>query len=172
MNRLLKIALSAGAATMLVGGAWAQGQAPGSPGTGAGSGAEQPSQSMPSERSSGATQPGSAERGAPSGSAAMQQPSPDWVGKDVVNAEGETIGEVEEVMGDRAIVSVGGFLGIGAKQVELSADQIRASGSGEDLTLTTNMTRDELESLPEYQEQGETGPGGATSPGGSPGTTR
>lgn len=72
-------------------------------------------------------------------------------GKDVVNAAGDKIGEVEKSGSSTLIVSVGGFLGIGDRQVEVPRDRVSISGTGNDTKVMTSMTEDELKALPEYK---------------------
>ena len=74
------------------------------------------------------------------------------VGKTIVNAEGDKIGEVTKIAGDQVIVSVGGFLGIGTHDVALSWNQLKTTGSGDDMKLETTLTKDELKNMPEYKE--------------------
>jgi hypothetical protein len=73
------------------------------------------------------------------------------VGKNVVNTKGDTIGEVKSVKGDQVIVSVGGFLGIGSRDVALNWNELTMTGSGDSAKLQTTMTKDELKNLPEYK---------------------
>ncbi|MGR3757127.1 MAG: PRC-barrel domain-containing protein [Tranquillimonas sp.] len=72
----------------------------------------------------------------------------------------EDIGEVNDiVLGqqgnvDAVIVGVGGFLGIGERDVALSMDQIKIVRDGEgadDYFLVVNATRQQIENAPEYQ---------------------
>lgn len=72
---------------------------------------------------------------------------------DVVNAQGDEIGEVEDVLmegGEIAgvAVEVGGFLGIGDKTVVVPLDQLSLQGDD----LVTNLTEEELEALPEWDD--------------------
>ena len=73
---------------------------------------------------------------------------------DLYDATGERIGEVDDILiGDdgttmAASLDVGGFLGIGEKDVVLPLDSLRVSEDG----LVTNMSKEELESLPEYDD--------------------
>lgn len=93
-------------------------------------------------------------------------------GKDVVNLEGDTIGEVKGIQGDNLVVSVGGFLGIGARTVALSRSQVSVTGVGDDQKIVTSLTKDELKAMPEVAlETPRTAPAprDATSP---PGGTR
>ena len=80
----------------------------------------------------------------------------DYDGKEVVNAKGETLGEVEKLVistGDQqvyAVVGVGGFLGIGEKEVAIPLEQLQPQG--ENLTLTSGITEDELKNSMPYNE--------------------
>lgn len=82
----------------------------------------------------------------------MMAPSQEVVGRNVVNAQGEEIGEISAVMGNRVIVEVGGFLGIGAREVALDWDKITPTGMGDDMKLQTTLTKKELEAMPEYKK--------------------
>lgn len=82
----------------------------------------------------------------------------DLIGTDVVDANGETVGEIADVLIDpqnnanHVLVDVGGFLGIGSKRVALPIEELSQQGD----QLTTNMTEQELEQLASYEEQGDT----------------
>lgn len=72
---------------------------------------------------------------------------------DLLNASGEEIGEVEEVLmegGQIAGIAVeaGGFLGIGDKTVVVPLDQVTVEGDD----LMTNLTEEEIEALPEWED--------------------
>ena len=79
-------------------------------------------------------------------------PSEELVGKNVINAQGEEIGEISAVMGNQVIVEVGGFLGIGAREVAVDWDKITPTGMGDDMKLQTTLTKAELEAMPEYKK--------------------
>jgi sporulation protein YlmC with PRC-barrel domain len=78
------------------------------------------------------------------------------IGKDVVNTAGETIGEITDlVISDEkavhALISVGGFLGIGDKDVAVPLDDLQV---GEDeAVLTSGLTKEALEQLPDYEDE-------------------
>ncbi|MGD1878787.1 MAG: DUF4142 domain-containing protein [Kiloniellaceae bacterium] len=79
----------------------------------------------------------------------------DLIGKTVVNASGDEVGEIDDIVIDdadvvSAVVSVGGFLGIGAKQVAVPFDDL-TTGEG-DAIWQTNATEEELKSMPAYQK--------------------
>lgn len=75
------------------------------------------------------------------------------VGKEVVNQQGEEIGEIDDIVVDTssqtqlAVIDVGGFLGIGEKSVAVSFDQLQLTDDGR---VRSDLTRETLESQPEY----------------------
>jgi hypothetical protein len=77
--------------------------------------------------------------------------------KSIKNAANETIGDINDVLiGDNGkitavIVGVGGFLGMGEKDVALPYDQlVFAKDVGNDLVVTTSATKESLATAPEY----------------------
>lgn len=72
---------------------------------------------------------------------------------ELVGANGEEIGEVEEVLADSSeqpaavVVEAGGFLGIGEKSVLIGLDRLTLTGD----RLVTQMTKEEIEALPEWE---------------------
>lgn len=89
------------------------------------------------------------------GSRMGQAQAQELIGADVKNAQNETIGEIESVhldqggMVSNVIVSVGGFLGLGSRDVALSWNDLQVAEGGQ--TVTTTMTKDQLKNMPEYQ---------------------
>ena len=81
------------------------------------------------------------------------------VGLNVRNAQGETIGEIKEVLINNngsiqsAIVGVGGFLGVGERNVALAWNQLKLQREGDQLRAMVGMSKDQLKTLPEYKEQ-------------------
>jgi sporulation protein YlmC with PRC-barrel domain len=100
---------------------------------------------------------------APTAQAQLQVDAENLLGLDVVNAEGETIGEIDNVVIDadgqvrHVIVGVGGFLGLGEKNVALPWDQIVLSADGESVTVP--YTKDQLAGLPSHVYPEEVGSG-------------
>ena len=88
-------------------------------------------------------------RGAVSGNA--------LIGAKVHNAAKETVGSIEDVYldakgaVDSVVVSVGGFLGVGAKNVAVKWSDLKVGRDGKDLMLTTNWTKDSLKAMPDYK---------------------
>ena len=87
----------------------------------------------------------------------------DIIGKTVKNAENETLGSVDDLVVSRddkvvyAIVSVGGFLGVGDKRVAVRYDQLKRDGKD---AFIYNATKKELEARPAFHF--ETADAGAT----------
>jgi sporulation protein YlmC with PRC-barrel domain len=81
------------------------------------------------------------------------------IGMDVVNAEGKEVGEIKDLVLDQqqvahAVISVGGFLGIGAKDVAVPFEQLRI---GQDnVTLMSDSSEAELKQMPEYKKDSYT----------------
>jgi sporulation protein YlmC with PRC-barrel domain len=82
------------------------------------------------------------------------------VGAPVRNMEGETLGEIDELVigeGGRmsVVLGVGGFLGVGEKRVAVPYDELRISPDGDEFFV--NRSRATLESEPSYtfRERGD-----------------
>jgi putative membrane protein len=80
----------------------------------------------------------------------------DLIGQKVVNKNGDKVGKIDDIVlnsNDKAVlavISVGGFLGIGDKLVAIPFDQLQL---GEDKAiLLSSATEDELKSMPEYEK--------------------
>ncbi|MBY6135349.1 PRC-barrel domain-containing protein [Nocardioides marinus] len=78
-------------------------------------------------------------------------------GAPAYDAKDEHIGEVSEVIVNTTggvealIVDVGGFLGLGEKPVELPMSDLTIHEAESDIRVTTHMSEEELNGLPEYQ---------------------
>src|SRR5690348_2813165 len=76
------------------------------------------------------------------------------VGQTVVDAQGKTLGKIDSVLVDDSgkvkylIVGVGGFLGIGEKDVALRWDDLQQKNGDQ---LISNMTKDQLKAMPTYR---------------------
>lgn len=77
----------------------------------------------------------------------------DLVGRNVLAADGEDVGEVDSLvrMGDRlmAVVGVGGFLGLGEYNVALPLNLMATEG---DNLVVQGLNSDQLQNLPQYDE--------------------
>jgi len=86
----------------------------------------------------------------------------DFVGTTVYGANDERIGEIGDVVLapqdqkiDAVLIDVGGFLGIGEKQVALGMDNLQfMTDEDGDLYLYTSLSKEQLESQPAYEESG------------------
>jgi hypothetical protein len=102
-------------------------------------------------------------------------------GTDVIGANNEKIGDVDDILFDKKgtvvayVIGVGGFLGIGAKDVALAPDsfQVVAGKDPSDYKLQLSMTKDQLKAAPAFEpyspprpamssNPNNTGPTGAT----------
>ena len=80
-------------------------------------------------------------------------------GTDVIGSNNEKIGDVSDILFDRNgkimayVIGVGGFLGIGSKDVALApaAFQVQLATDREELKLKLAMTKDELKNAPEFK---------------------
>ncbi|MBN14626.1 MAG: hypothetical protein CMJ15_05310 [Pelagibacterium sp.] len=82
------------------------------------------------------------------------------MGSDVYGANDENVGNVDDVLltaegdVDAMVVDVGGFLGIGSRQVALGVDNLEFMiDAGGSWYVFTPFTRDQLESQPEYDPE-------------------
>jgi sporulation protein YlmC with PRC-barrel domain len=80
------------------------------------------------------------------------------IGADVVNTADETVGDVNEIVLGKdgrvaaVIIGVGGFLGIGAREVAVSFDSVRTlRDQNNNLKLVVNATKDTLKAAPEWK---------------------
>lgn len=79
------------------------------------------------------------------------------MGKTVVGSDGEEIGEVEDVIMDSAsgqarqlVISSGGFLGIGEKQIAVDFSNAQPGAEDDEIKLS-NLTRDQVKDMPEFE---------------------
>jgi sporulation protein YlmC with PRC-barrel domain len=79
------------------------------------------------------------------------------VGATVRNEHRESVGKVEDIYVDNSgaiktvVVSVGGFLGVGAKDVAVKWNELKFSRDGKSLVITTSWTKDSLKAMPDYK---------------------
>lgn len=96
--------------------------------------------------------------GAASGGSGMKSGSSEALavqleGAKVLSSEGTVVGQVEKVVeeqgaGRQAVVSVGGFLGIGESRVLVPAETLAPSGKG---MVRTELTEQQIKDLPAYE---------------------
>ncbi len=79
------------------------------------------------------------------------------IGTKVTNANKDTVGSVEDLYIDGSgtiktvVLSVGGFLGVGSKDVAVKWSDLKQTRDGKSVVLTTNMSKDDLKALPDYK---------------------
>ncbi|MDK1375795.1 MULTISPECIES: PRC-barrel domain-containing protein [unclassified Sinorhizobium] len=86
-----------------------------------------------------------------------------YVGQSVYNAADESIGEINDLIikkdggVEAAVIGVGGFLGIGEKNVAVPFDRIEISEQADTaaLKLTTTETADTLKAAPEFKTKSQ-----------------
>lgn len=86
-----------------------------------------------------------------------------YIGQSVYNSADESIGEINDVIFTKdgsveaAVIGVGGFLGIGEKNVAVPLDTITVAEvpNSEDLKLTTAETADTLKAAPEFKTKSQ-----------------
>lgn len=86
--------------------------------------------------------------------------SDNLVGHEVTNrSNDETVGEISNLVIDESgqvvavILSVGGVLGIGEREVAIAFDRIERTEDGDEINLFVNLTEDELDDAPEYSNE-------------------
>jgi len=92
---------------------------------------------------------------APATTAATDIDANKLIGRNIKNPQGDTVGKIDSVAIDQGgkvravIVGVGGFLGVGEKQVALPWESLSVGNNGED--VVANVTKDQLKALPEHK---------------------
>jgi sporulation protein YlmC with PRC-barrel domain len=106
------------------------------------------------------------------------------IGLNIKNNANETIGEINELILDKdgktvaVVVGVGGFLGIGQKEVALDYKALNikydpnAMTDAGATTVTVNATKDSLKASPEWTWNRDKNTGGAAAPQPAPSTNR
>ena len=92
----------------------------------------------------------------PSSSGFAGMTAEDLIGQTVVNKNGDKVGKVDDIVLDAnkkatlAVISVGGFLGIGAKDVAVPFDELQPGDNK--AILMSDATKDQLKAMPEYKK--------------------
>ncbi len=79
------------------------------------------------------------------------------IGAEVMGTGDDVVGEISELIIDESgqvvalVVGVGGFLGMGEKDVAIGWGAVTRSGTGNDQELRVVLTRDDLSSAPMFQ---------------------
>lgn len=102
------------------------------------------------------------------------------IGMTVYSTSGEQIGEVNDIVvqpqtgqANTAIIGVGGFLGIGEKDVAIDMAQLQMLRETDDATprLTLNTTKDQLTAAPAFDRSALRGQATGSTTGSTTGTT-
>jgi sporulation protein YlmC with PRC-barrel domain len=93
------------------------------------------------------------------------------IGQTIRNAANESIGDINDLMVDKSgkvtavIVGVGGFLGIGEKNVSVPFEKVSFSRDANNaVTATASLTKESLQSAPEYRFPDDRASGTAPAP--------
>lgn len=111
---------------------------------------------MPAFAQQGAMTPPAATSETPAAAAATDIRAGALIGADVTNAAGEDVGEVTDLMigsdnkVSTAIVSVGGFLGVGDKLVAIALGDLTVTPNKDGvLTVKVAASKEQLKAMPE-----------------------
>jgi hypothetical protein len=162
---LTKFMITTATAALLAGSAFAQSPSQ-SPSQSSPPTAQSPSQSSPSPSASPTqSSPSASSSSAQASGKFVTEQKPDQMlaskfkGTDVIGTNNEKIGDVSDILMDKDgkalayIVGVGGFLGIGQKDVALmpTAFQVMPPTDRDNMKLQLSMTKDELKAAPEFK---------------------
>ncbi|HYD31454.1 MAG TPA: PRC-barrel domain-containing protein [Azospirillaceae bacterium] len=116
----------------------------------------------PADQPPGASPGQSAEQQAGEGIAMGRASASQLLGKTVVGSDGQQLGEVEDVILDpqsgqakQIVISSGGFLGIGEKQIAVEFQNLQMQ-PGADQVAVSNLTQQDVDGLPEYEYSSDT----------------
>jgi hypothetical protein len=79
------------------------------------------------------------------------------LGKDVLNAKGETMGRIVDVLFDEkgkahaAVIDFGGFLGMGTRKIAISWSALRFDLGEKKNVIALDLDREQLKAAPEYK---------------------
>jgi sporulation protein YlmC with PRC-barrel domain len=167
---LKKFLITTAASGLMLSAAWAQAPAPAP---------ERPA-TPPAASDRPATPPAAADRqaGAPSGPVTQQKPdqmlASKFKGTDVMGSDNQKIGDVSDILFDKQgkieayVISVGGFLGMGAKDIALPPSQVQWTKDNNEDKLKVSMSKEQLEQMAKFEPYNPprqttgTGTGGGT----------
>lgn len=150
---LKKLLITTAASGLMLSAAWAQAPAP----------APDRPATPPAASDRPATPPAASESKANGASAAITQQKPDQMlaskfkGTDVVGSDNQKIGDVSDILFDKQgkieayVISVGGFLGMGAKDIALPPSQVQWTKDNNQDKLKVSMTKDQLQQAAKFE---------------------
>ncbi|OJF90399.1 PRC-barrel domain-containing protein [Pararhizobium antarcticum] len=129
----------------------------------------EPAQATPEQPADATTTMGSAQTTPAAGSNYLTMQGQDqisantYIGQSVYNSADESIGEISDLIFtmdgsvEAAVIGVGGFLGIGEKNVAVPLDTITVTAvpDSDELKLTTAETADTLNAAPEFKTKAQ-----------------
>jgi hypothetical protein len=117
-------------------------------------------------RLAAAQSPSNVPAGQATGNAALNGASLDYfprdhlfriLGKDVLNAKGEDMGRIVDVLFDEkgqphaAVIDFGGFLGVGTRKIAISWEALRFDLGEKKNVIALDLDREQLKAAPEYK---------------------
>ena len=90
-----------------------------------------------------------------------EQITSDLIGMSVVNSAGESVGKIANLIIDKdhrvtgAVLSVGGFLGLGAKSVAVPWDALKIESRDNHHVAVIAMSNDEIVNAPDFKTQAQ-----------------
>jgi sporulation protein YlmC with PRC-barrel domain len=90
-----------------------------------------------------------------------EQITSDVIGMSVVNSAGESVGKISNLIIDKdnrvtgAVLSVGGFLGLGAKSVAVPWDALKIENRDNKQVAVVAMSNDEIVNAPDFKTQAQ-----------------
>lgn len=94
-------------------------------------------------------------------------------GVDVMGNNNEKIGDISDILVSKDgkveayLLSVGGFLGVGGKEVALNPSSVQLTQENNNWKAKVNMSKDQLAQAPDFKRQDDRATTTGSSPGGS-----
>ena len=94
-------------------------------------------------------------------------------GVDVMGNNNEKIGDISDILVSKEgkveayLLSIGGFLGVGGKEVALNPSAVQLTQENNNWKAKVNMSKDQLAQAPDFKRQDDRSTTTGSSPGGS-----
>ncbi|WP_296379937.1 PRC-barrel domain-containing protein [Reyranella sp.] len=81
------------------------------------------------------------------------------MGAKVRNQNRDTVGTVQDLYVDASgsiktvVIAVGGFLGVGSKDVAVKWRDLKRTRDGKSVVLSTDLNKDQLKAMPDYKDE-------------------
>jgi sporulation protein YlmC with PRC-barrel domain len=168
---LKKLLITTAASGLMLSAAWAQAPSPSPDRPATPPAASERPATPPAASDRPATPPAAAEKPAASEKsaasdkpAAVTQQKPDQLlaskfkGTDVLGSDNQKIGDISDILFDKQgtkieayVISVGGFLGMGAKDIALPPSQVQWTKDNNEDKLKVSMTKDQLKEMAKFE---------------------